>query len=81
MGMKISVMKMPEEVEVSTELTEYELPQVVMKNVFVPVTRPEDGGGAFHEKKAKNQKVNMKVRRAEAMRNKYGKPKTRGQKK
>jgi len=51
MGMKISVMKMPEEVEISTELTEYELPQVTMKNVFVPVTRPEDGGGAFHEKK------------------------------
>ena len=33
------------------------------------------------EKKAKNKKVNMKIRRAEAMKIKYGKPKTRGQKK
>ncbi|MBN2766143.1 MAG: DEAD/DEAH box helicase [Paludibacteraceae bacterium] len=81
MGVKISVMKMPEDVQISTELTEYEMPQVAMKNVLVKVIRPEQGGGAFHEKKDKNKKVNMKVRRAEAMRNKYGKPKSRGQKK
>ena len=81
MGSKIPMMKMPEEVEVSKELTEHEMPQVVMKNVLVNVAKPEDVGPAFHEKKDKNKKVNMKVRRAEAMRLKYGKPKTRGQKK
>lgn len=81
MGCKIPVMKMPEEVEVSKELTEYEMPQVTMKNVLVKVTKPEDVGPAFHEKKDKNKKVNMKVRRAEAMKIKYKKPKTRGQKK
>ena len=74
-------MKMPEEVEISKELTEYEMPQVVMKNVLVKVAKPEDVGPAFHEKKDKNKKVNMKVRRAEAMKIKYKKPKTRGQKK
>lgn len=80
MQVKISAMKLPEEVEISKELTEYEIPVVVMKNVLTPIVRPEDGGGAFHEKSDKNKKVNQKVRRAEAMRNKYGKPKTRGQK-
>jgi len=81
MGVKISVMKMPEEVEISTELTPDEMPQVIMKNVLVKVPTPEERGAAFHEKKAKNKKVNMKIRRAEAMKIKYGKPKTRGQKK
>jgi len=81
MGVKISVMKMPEEVEISTELTPDEMPQVIMKNVLVKVPDPEERGAAFHEKKAKNKKVNMKIRRAEAMKIKYGKPKTRGQKK
>jgi len=80
MGGKIPTMKMPEEVEVSAELTEYEMPQVVMKNVLVTVPKNTESGAAFHEKKDKNKKVNMKIRRAEAMRIKYGKPKTRGQK-
>lgn len=81
MAMKIPKMKMPEEVEISTELTEDELPKIVMKNSLVTLPKKEESGAAFHEKKGKNKKVNMKVRRAEAMRNKYGKPKTRGQKK
>ncbi|MDO9154446.1 MAG: DEAD/DEAH box helicase [Paludibacter sp.] len=81
MGCKIQAMKMPEEVVVSTELTEYEITPVVMKNVLVKTPKVVEGGAAFHEKKDKNKKVNMKVRRAESMRNKYGKAKTRGQKK
>jgi ATP-dependent RNA helicase RhlE len=39
-----------------------------------------DGGGAFHERAEHNQKVNNKITRADAMMKKYGKPKTRGQK-
>lgn len=81
MGIKIPMMKMPEEVDISKELTEDELPKVTMKNVLVTLPKKEENGAAFHEKKDKNKKVNMKVRRAEAMRNKYGKPKSRGQKK
>jgi hypothetical protein len=45
------------------------------------IPKKEEGGEAFHEKKDKNKKVNMKVRRAAAMKIKYKKPKTRGQKK
>lgn len=81
MSKKIPMSAMPDEVAVSKELTEDEMPQVKMKNTLVTLPKPEDRGAAFHEKKDKNKKVNMKVRRAEAMRNKYGKPKTRGQKK
>ena len=81
MGQKIPLMKMPEEVVVSTELTLDELPKVAMKNTLVKIPKKEEGGEAFHEKSAKNQKVNMKVRRAESMKIKYKKPKTRGQKK
>ena len=81
MGQKISLMKMPEEVIVSTELTLDELPKVAMKNTLIKIPKKEEGGEAFHEKSDKNKKVNMKVRRAEAMKIKYKKPKTRGQKK
>jgi len=80
MGRKIPLMALPDEVTISEVLTPYELPQVTMKNVLVKLTKPEEGGGAFHEKIGKNKKVNQKVRRAEAMRIKYGKPKTRGSK-
>jgi ATP-dependent RNA helicase RhlE len=81
MGCKIPLMKMPEEVVVSTELTLDELPKVAMKNTLVKIPKKEEGGEAFHEKSDKNKKVNMKIRRAEAMKIKYKKPKTRGQKK
>ena len=81
MGQKIKLLKLPEEVVISKEFTEDELPKVVMKNTLVKIPKKEEGGEAFHEKKDKNKKVNMKVRRAEAMKIKYKKPKTRGQKK
>jgi ATP-dependent RNA helicase RhlE len=38
-------------------------------------------GAAFHEKKAKNQKVNVRKNWKKIKQEKYGKPKTRGQKK
>ena len=81
MNKKIPMTAMPEEVEVSKELTLDEMPQVAMKNTLVKLPKKEEGGEAFHEKKDKNKKVNMKVRRAAAMKIKYKKPKTRGQKK
>jgi ATP-dependent RNA helicase RhlE len=81
MACKIATMKMPEEVEISKILTEDELPKVVMKNALVKVPSKDEAGPAFHEKKDKNKKVNNKIRRAESMRLKYGKPKSRGQKK
>ncbi len=81
MNKKIPMVKMPVEVEVSTVLTLDEMPQVKMKNTLVSIPKKEEGGEAFHEKKDKNKKVNMKIRRAESMKIKYKKPKTRGQKK
>lgn len=81
MGCKIQLMKMPEEVAISKELTEDEMPKIAMKNTLISIPKKEEGGEAFHEKKGKNKKINMKVRRGEAMRIKYGKPKSRGQKK
>ncbi len=81
MGIQIPLMGMPDEVVVSNEIAEFEKPQVKMKNVLVKPTVLVSGGGAFHEKLDKNKKVNQKIRRVEAMKIKYGKPKTRGQKK
>jgi ATP-dependent RNA helicase RhlE len=81
MGRKIPPISMPDEVEVSKTLTVDEIPQVKMKNILVSLPKKEEGGAAFHEKKDKNKKVNQKIRRKEAMKIKYGKPKTRGQKK
>jgi ATP-dependent RNA helicase RhlE len=41
----------------------------------------DEAGPAFHEKKAKNKKVNVRYNHKKAMQEKYGKPKKRGNKK
>ncbi|GAB5555054.1 MAG: DEAD/DEAH box helicase [Saprospiraceae bacterium] len=80
MGLTLETLPLPEDVELSEELIQLEKPSLYVpfnehKNrVYVPT------GPAFHEKKAKNTKVNKKIRRAEKMRLKYGKPQTRGDK-
>ncbi|OJX90183.1 MAG: DEAD/DEAH box helicase [Paludibacter sp. 47-17] len=81
MGRKIALMAMPDEVEISDESTSYDQEEVKMKNVLVALPKRPEGGGAFHEKAAKNKKVNNKVRYKDKMMAKYGKPKTRGMKK
>jgi ATP-dependent RNA helicase RhlE len=81
MGAKIALMALPDEVELSTEQSTYDQDEVKMKNVLVRLPKKPIGGGAFHEKAAKNQKVNQKVRYTDKMMAKYGKPKTRGMKK
>ncbi|MBL7717824.1 MAG: DEAD/DEAH box helicase, partial [Flavipsychrobacter sp.] len=81
MNYKIPVAVLPEGLVISTELTEDELPKVKMKEVLIKLPKLYEGGGAFHEKLAKNKKVNVKVRHADKMKEKYGKPKTRGAKK
>ena len=81
MNRKIPIVSLPADVVISKELTPDEIPQVKMKNTLVTIPKKEEGGAAFHEKSEKNQKVNNKIRRKESMRLKYGKPKTRGQKK
>jgi ATP-dependent RNA helicase RhlE len=80
MKMKIPMEKLPAEVEVSKELIIEELPVVKQKIIVVKAPKKEAVGPAFHEKSAKNSKVNNKIRHVDKMKMKYGKPKTRGQK-
>lgn len=80
MKQPIPMEDLPEDLEISHELTEEEIPKVVMPNVQIKLPKRENAGPAFHEKKEKNKKVNNKIRLKEKMMAKYGKPKTRGQK-
>lgn len=72
---------LPAHLTISTELTEDEQPKVFHKEIQLKVPKKEEGGAAFHEKSAKNQKSNRKVSHKDKMMAKYGKPKTRGAKK
>ncbi|ACU60087.1 DEAD/DEAH box helicase [Chitinophaga pinensis] len=80
MNYQIPVLPLPEELVISDVLTEDEKPQVKMKNFLIKLPSREEAGPAFHEKSAKNKKVNVKIRHADKMKLKYGKPKTRGAK-
>ncbi|MBL7761688.1 MAG: DEAD/DEAH box helicase [Sediminibacterium sp.] len=77
----VPVLPLPESLAISTELTEDEKPKVFMKTPSFKLPKKEERGPAFHEKKAKNKKTNVKVSRKEAMQKKYGKPIKRGAKK
>ena len=77
---KIEIESLPENLVVSDILTDIDRDKVIMKNVLVKQPSISESKGAFHEKAAKNMKVNKKVRYADKMKAKYGKPKTRGQK-
>jgi ATP-dependent RNA helicase RhlE len=81
MKYQIPMISMPESLVISTELTEDEKPKVFMKIIKIKQPKKEDVGPAFHEKSAKNQKVNFIVRKKDRMMKKYGRPKTRGAKK
>lgn len=76
---KIKMIDFPDEIEIDYDLIPEERPKVKMKNLNRVKIEPEKGS-AFHEKKAKNQKTNKKVRRVEELKLKYKKPKTRGDK-
>ena len=80
MNLSIPVINMPADVEISAELTEDEIPKVFMKEIQLKVEKKEEAGPAFHEKSAKNKKINFVVSRKDRMMMKYGKAKTRGQK-
>lgn len=81
MKFEIPVLCLPDDLVISDVLTDAELPKVNMKNILGKLPKIKEDNSAFHEKAAKNKKVNVKVRYEEKMRAKYGKPKTRGQKK
>lgn len=67
----------PERLVISEILLAQERDTPVMPNMTIKNPVKLESQGAFHEKKAKNLKVNMKLSRGEKMRLKYGKPKKR----
>jgi ATP-dependent RNA helicase RhlE len=81
MNYKIPVLPLPAHLEIAEQLTEDEMPKVYMKELSVKIPKKEEAGPAFHEKSAKNSKVNFVVSRKDRMMKKYGRPLTRGQKK
>lgn len=80
MSYKIPLMALPEEVEISEVLIDDELDIFIVPEIKLKPIKREAGGGAFHEKSAKNSRENFTMSRKEKMMKKYGKPKTRGQK-
>jgi ATP-dependent RNA helicase RhlE len=80
MKTKIALSSLPANVEVSAELTEEEQPTVYTKEIELKVPKKEAKGAAFHQKSAKNSKVNKRVSRKAEMKKKYGKPIKKGKK-
>ena len=81
MSYEIPRLDFPDTVAINEELIDEEQPNYAMRNTLSTHKIDAESGGAFHEKKDKNKKVNNPIRKAERMRIKYKKPKTRGQKK
>lgn len=81
MNYSIPVEVMQDSVELSDVLTDDEKPKVRMKELSAILSQKEITNPAFHEKLAKNKKVNVKITHAEKMKKKYGKPKKRKAKK
>ncbi len=80
MNKKVAVSELPEVVAVSEKMAEHERPVVHMPIIPIKNPKKEESGPAFHEKKAKNKKTNVRYNHKDAMMKKYGKRKTRGQK-
>ena len=77
----IPIIPLPTDLVISEVLTEDEKPKVFMKIIQLKVPKKEEAGPSFHEKSAKNKKVNFIIKKKDRMMKKYGKPITRGQKK
>ncbi|AUD07375.1 DEAD/DEAH box helicase [Spirosoma pollinicola] len=74
MNQPIPVVPLPDNLVISDELTDDERPKVNMKAIEVKIPKREDVGPAFHEKSAKNQKVNVRRDIAAEKMLKYGRP-------
>lgn len=77
MNMEIPRKPLPDGVEISEILIGDELERVNMPGSKVKIKKYE-AGPAFHEKKDKNKKVNVRKSRAQQMREKYNKPRRKG---
>ena len=81
MKYEIPIASLPANLVISDVLTEDEIPKVFMKIIQVKLPKKDEVGPAFHEKSAKNSKVNFIVKKRDRMMKKYGKPIKRAAKK
>ncbi|MCB9233494.1 MAG: DEAD/DEAH box helicase [Bacteroidia bacterium] len=81
MNYEIPQVELPEEVEISQQLIPEERPESELDQNTIKGAGKIERGQAFHEKKEKNKKVNVRKDRAAEASKKYNKPKTRGDKK
>ena len=80
MKYEIPVLELPEDVEISTLLTEDERPKEEHEQSKNRIALEYIPGAAFHEKNEKNSKVNLGGSYRREIAKKYKKPKTRGDK-
>jgi ATP-dependent RNA helicase RhlE len=80
MHKRIKLLPNPDGLEISSDLTAAETPKIEFGPIKTKV-KVFEGGPAFHEKSAKNSKVNEHMPRGAKLRLKYGKPKKRKPKK
>lgn len=80
MDQKLEFTDVPEGLKFTDELLEFEKPKLVIPGKEIKLPSRENRGASFHEKKAKNKKVNVRYNHKKAMQEKYGKPKKKGRK-
>lgn len=78
--LKLDFLALPESLELSNELIPEEEPRISMPEPAVKIKKRDDVGPAFHEKSAKNSKVNVRKDWKKIKQEKYGRPKKKGQK-
>jgi len=78
--LSINELPLPEEVEISKQLTQEERPKDFEINNPTKHSDEHAPGPAFHEKKDKNKKENLGGSYRREIKQKYKKPKTRGDK-
>ena len=74
MNYEVPVVEIPEDLRISEVVMEFEKAQVSMKAVGSQIRKEDLAGPAFHQKKAKNSKVNVRKDHKKDMQKKYGKP-------
>jgi ATP-dependent RNA helicase RhlE len=75
MQRQLSFTKVTEDIVFTDELLEFEKPKILIPGKALKLPLRENSGDSFHEKIAKNKKVNVRYNHKKAMLEKYGKPK------
>jgi ATP-dependent RNA helicase RhlE len=75
MQQQILFKEVPNDVVLVKDILEFEKPKISIPEKSIKLPQRENKGASFHEKKAKNKKVNVRYNHKKAMQEKYGKPK------